>query len=439
MLIEFKVANFRSIHEEQTLSMVASDYSDELADNLIAADGAGVKKGTRLVKAVVLYGANASGKSNIVGALRFLAEFVRDSATKLRPDEPIATEPFWLDPDTRGQSSRFEITAVIGGIRVLYVLELNFAQVLHEALIAYPNGKAQMWFERKFQQETSNYSWSTVNPRFLYDAGLHDATRYNATFLSVAAQFNQPQAVRLWEWFASRLSFLDLAEQYPSQDVALRWIRTDEGARRMNQIMAHADVGLERVGLQRTDKAFLERFRALRQQGETAKKVRVNTLLKQIADTPLDPDEEAEPVFYHTGPDGTAMALNFNNAESAGTKRFFALAGIWLRTMQTGGVLVLDEIETSLHPLLLTALLRTFLSAENAGTAQLIFTTHNPLLLDQTLLRRDQIWLTEKDRGGATRLYPLTDFQPRKDESLLRGYLAGRYGGVPFIPEGLKF
>ena len=73
------------------------------------------------------------------------------------------------------------------------------------------------------------------------------------------------------------------------------------------------------------------------------------------------------------------------------------------------------------------------------STAQLIFTTHNPLLLDQTLLRRDQIWFTEKDQEGATRLYPLTDFKPRKDESLVKGYLAGRYGGIPFIPEGLKF
>jgi AAA15 family ATPase/GTPase len=102
--------------------------------------------------------------------------------------------------------------------------------------------------------------------------------------------------------------------------------------------------------------------------------------------------------------------------------------------------MMIDEIETSLHPLLVREIIGLFASLhlpEASGYPQLLFTTHNPLLLDQTLLRRDQIWFTEKDREGATRLYPLTDYKPRNDEALVKGYLAGRYGGIPFIPEGL--
>ena len=121
-----------------------------------------------------------------------------------------------------------------------------------------------------------------------------------------------------------------------------------------------------------------------------------------------------------------------------GPQRWFALAGPWLDILRNGSTVCIDELETSLHPLMLRALLELMFSAsENPNGAQILFTTHNPLLLDATLLRRDQVWFTDKDAHGAAHLYPLTDYQPRKGESLVRGYLSGRYGAVPFLPEGL--
>ena len=124
--------------------------------------------------------------------------------------------------------------------------------------------------------------------------------------------------------------------------------------------------------------------------------------------------------------------------ESAGTQRLFGLAGPLLKILEDGHAVCIDEFDTSMHPLMVMELLRLFLSEkENPKGAQIIFTTHNPLLLDISLLRRDQVWFTDKDKEGEGHLYPLTAYAPRKRESLIRGYLSGRYGAIPFMPKGL--
>src|SRR5882724_6859252 len=176
MLIEFKVANYRSIRAEQTLSMVASNYSDELPQNLISCDHVPGLKGTKLVKAVALYGANASGKSNIVAALRFFAEFVRDSATKLQPGAPTGAQPFKLDPKSLSEPSKFEITAVINGIRTLYGIEMTRERVTSEYLVAYPKGRPQVWFERDWDEAKGKYDWSDSTKHFKHDESLHEKT-----------------------------------------------------------------------------------------------------------------------------------------------------------------------------------------------------------------------------------------------------------------------
>ncbi len=139
----------------------------------------------------------------------------------------------------------------------------------------------------------------------------------------------------------------------------------------------------------------------------------------------------------HRGPGGQNVPLPWE-VESAGTTRLFSLAGPWLAILSVGRTVCIDELENSLHPLMAQAIVKLFFSAkDNPNGAQILFTTHNPLLLDQSLLRRDQVWFTDKDDDGATHLYPLTDYQPRAEESLVRGYLSGRYGAIPFIPCGL--
>jgi hypothetical protein len=140
----------------------------------------------------------------------------------------------------------------------------------------------------------------------------------------------------------------------------------------------------------------------------------------------------------HKGDGDEAVFLDFKDEESTGTRRFFSLVGPWADILDHGYTVFIDEIEASLHPILVRELLKLLFSETgNRKGAQVIFTTHNTVLLDRNLIRRDQIWFTEKSQNGATSLYPLTDYRPRNKEALEKGYLLGRYGAIPFIPEGL--
>ena len=446
MLIEFKVANYRSIRAEQTLSMVGSNYSDELPQNLISCDHVPGLKGTKLVKAVALYGANASGKSNIVAALRFFAEFVRDSATKLQPGAPTGAQPFKLDPACLTAPSKFEITAVINGIRTLYGLELTRERVTSEYLVAYPKGRPQVWFERDWDEKKGKYAWSKSTAHFKHDAALHEKTRENAAFISVATQFNHQEVKDLLDWLNTQLECPDVEERAILAIQASGMLKHDFGSKLLIPLLKSADLGVVEV-LTRTPtvnehfRGFAHHMRVLSDSAEEGLPYKDGERLPDEAAIKNSLGDSLVPEFLHHSLGGVPRALNFFREESLGTQRYTALMAAMVLTRELNHVLIIDELETGLHPILVRDAIAIFLSPAftKAKQAQLIFTTHNPLLLDQTLLRRDQIWFTEKDQEGATRLYPLTDFKPRKDESLVKGYLAGRYGGIPFIPEGLKF
>jgi AAA15 family ATPase/GTPase len=148
------------------------------------------------------------------------------------------------------------------------------------------------------------------------------------------------------------------------------------------------------------------------------------------------PPKRTKTLFQHRGKGESQVELESRN-ESDGTVAFFSLLGPVARTLESGGVFCVDELDSSLHPLLALELVRMFNDSRNPRGAQLIFNTHDTNLLDSSLLRRDQIWFTEKDSSGATHLYPLSDFKPRKNENLERGYLQGRYGAVPFLERDL--
>jgi AAA15 family ATPase/GTPase len=444
MLIEFKVANYRSIHAEQTLSMVASNCSDELPQNLIPCDLPGMK-GTRLVKAIALYGANASGKSNVLAAMRFFAEFVRDSAMKLQPGAPTGTQPFKLDPASLHEPSKFEITAVINGVRTVYGLELTRERVTSEYLVAYPKGRPQVWFERDWNAEGKKYDWSKSSVHFKLDAALRERTRENAAFVSVGASFNQAQLVAAYTFITEKFYFLDVPKNVFSASApdctpwntaalltAIKEVEKNAEPNKSGhllknvimQMMTNADLGISGADAEELDPDIDELWP--NHDAETKLIIQKNLQEGNYKSWRV--------TFEHDGSGKESVPFDIKE-ESVGTQRYFSLLGYVLDMLVKSRLLIMDEIESSLNPQLVRALVESALHISQQS--QLIFTTHNPLLLDQTLFRRDQIWFTEKDRAGATRLYPLTDYQPRKDESLVKGYLAGRYGGIPFIPEGL--
>jgi predicted ATPase len=418
VLIEFKVTNFRSIRDEQSLSLVASNYSDELPQNLIETPLPGLA-GAKLLKAAAIYGANASGKSNLIEALGFVVRFVRDSATDLKPDAPTGTQHFKLDPACEQLPSKFELHGVIKGMRMLYGLEVTSQRVTCEYLVAYPKGKPQVWFERDWNEDGNHYEWSKSSGNFPHDEALRSKARENASFVSMSAQFGQNQAVDVWDWFDYAFRFDDPEDS--GGDPIATWIADKEFKTSLLRALTQADLGVVDVKPPPPEE---DRGRVPRH------------LLDLLDAFSLKPKSK----LVHRGRGNTMVPLDFEREESRGTRRFLALLSECFRDAKRGRLVVVDELESSLHPLLvreIIILFSTFPATWDGCCSQLIFTTHNPLLLDQSLLRRDQIWFTEKDQEGATRLYPLTDFKPRKEEALVKGYLSGRYGGIPFIPDGL--
>ena len=431
MLIEFKVANFRSIREMQTLSLVAANTDKELPENLIDTALPGLS-GMKFLKGAALYGANASGKSNVLEALYFIANFITTSATTLEPGAQTGTQPFKLDGNSSERPSEFELTFVVDGVRYVYSVSLTKKRIVEEYLDAYPKGSPQHWFRRWYNQEIGAYDWEKPSTYFKNGTDLREKTRENSLYLSVGAQFNHPQLTTVYAWFKKGLRFLSLDGEADVDPIAtLQLSRIPAHGQKIATLLHEADTGIVR---------FHFNPREIQINPDEAKKLVSAHFPDDTfnADAPISL-KSIEIEFGHLSDQNEIVPLDYFSEESAGTRRFFSLAGPWIDILENGYTVFIDEIDTSLHPLLVKQLLRlVFSKGTNSRGAQIVFTTHNPIFLDTSLLRRDQIWFTEKSADGVTHLYPLTDFKPRKDEAIAKGYLAGRYGGVPFIPEGLK-
>jgi hypothetical protein len=432
MILQFSVSNYRCFRKLQTLNMAASSQDKSLPDNCIVTDLPGLP-GKKWVKGVALYGANASGKTTVLTALEALAKMVRNSARMTDPKEPIPQiEPFGLAPGEPESPTAFAVAFVADGIRYEYRVAATQERIWHESLRAFPKVKEQLWFSRDWNAESSGYAWSPERPTgFERDTQLEGYTLSNVLFLSKAVASNRTELEPVFRWFMSRLVFLNLGGRPdPTPTFELRWLQNQtEVLERIVGLLRHADLGVTGARLidQRPSDEVFER---------TSKTVAEVVKDKEMLAFVLK-DMWLKPELTHRGSGATEMPLPWES-ESDGTRRFFELALAWLDILRKGYTVCLDELESSMHPLIARELLRLFFSAkENPHGAQILFTTHNPLLLDATLMRRDQVWFTEKDANGEAHLYPLTDYQPRKGESLVRGYLSGRYGAVPFIPEGL--
>lgn len=427
MIIDFSVANVRSFHSEQRISFVASNQYKDMPENLIDPGLEGAEfKNLRLLKGLALYGANAAGKTNVLHALRYLAHMVEDSATDLDEGDPTGVEPFALAKEAGTEPSEFTLRFVVDGVRYHFVLVLDKVRVLFESLSAFPKGREQVWYEREWDEEKAAYQWSPARPTgYRRDPNRVKYTRDNALYLSTAVKFNDEQLKPIYLWFKDKVCFLRLNHHFPplSPRFTVKRVMEDPNDRaRITRLLQHADIGI---------------LSAKASERELTRGDFPADMPEAVVEKILENNKHIEITLGHRGENGAEYALPWEE-ESSGTQQLFALAGPWLDILKNGYFAGLDEIESSMHPSMVSALLKLVFSEKtNAQGAQLLFTTHNPLLLDAEVMRRDQVWFADKDDEGATHLYPLTDYKPRNKESRVRGYMSGRYGAVPFIPQGL--
>ncbi len=413
MLIEFRVENHRSLRDEQALTLEAGRVGDPADPRPRRVDG----HSELLLPAAVIYGPNASGKSNVLSAFAFMREAVLLSHRRWEPEGGVPRTAFaWTH--RRYEPSMFEVSFLIGDTKIEYGFTVSDKVVEEEWLSAWPSHRKQVWFER--EAGSFKFGEHLKGP----NEAVKEVTRPNALFLSAAAQHGHQQLTALYSWFRQifpvnilgrdeslfsrsfvpEMSFStddELRSQFPIDD------SEESLSSRIGQLLRSADFGI--VDIKREVSEYESRGRMLR---------RPRILLQ-----------------HQAGDEGSWLDLN---EESEGTKTLFRMAPSVFRALESGGLLLVDELESSLHPLIGLAIVKLFnCPRANSRNAQVIFTTHDTNLLGTTLgqqpLRRDQVWFTEKDDEGASTLYPLTDYKPRKSENLERGYLQGRYGAIPFL------
>ncbi len=418
MLVEFRVKNFRSLRDEQVLSLVASK-DKTLHDTHTL--GTGLKAAPHLLASAVVYGANASGKSNLVKALHYMRAVVLESATVIQPGQTYAVQPFRLDDASAGQPSEFEVTFLLDGVRYQYGFAMTPQRIVSEHLLVYKSFKPQRWFERRFDADSGKDLY-TFGPGLKGAKHLWEgATRANALFLSMAVQLNSESLRSVFDWFVNHLVIFNehspLAPQF-----SIQMLKQETQRKAICEFLRAAGISVADIEV-------------------TTRQATVHTLKIDLATGKREEhvgEQAVDEVKFHHATERGKAAFDLSD-ESDGTRNLLFLAGPVLDILRKGLTLVIDELDTSLHTLLVRELVRLFHWREvNTGGAQLIFTTHDTSLLDAYgLFRRDQVWFVEKDEEQASTLVALAEFSPRKNEALERGYLMGRYGGVPFLNHAL--
>jgi len=421
MIIKFSVGNYLSFNDIVTLSLVAAKIKSRNKklneENLFSISG------LNLLKSAAIYGANASGKSNLLKAIGFMKDFIITSSKETQAEEPIEVENFKLSTETEKKPSFFEIIFLIDGQRYRYGFTVDSKKVHSEWLYHVPKSREA----RLFLREESKIIISNV---FKEGRGLTSKTRENALFLSVVAQFNGPISINIFKWFRG-LGFISGLSDAGYRQYTIERIETDKEYRdNIVSFVRRMDVGISNIVIREIELTD-EEIKAFRY---------ILKYIKEVSDEEVSIPESKYDVFsIHKKFDKnnfpiSEVEFDIDVQESEGTQKLLYLLGPIVTTLLNGRTIVIDEMDARLHPLITCSLIQLFCSNKtNPKNAQLVFATHDTNLLSNKLFRRDQIWFTEKNRYGATDLYSLAEIKVRNDASFERDYISGKYGAIPFL------
>jgi len=430
MLLRFKCRNFLSIRDEQVLSLVAATTrAEEHRGALIASP----VKGVEALRCTAIWGANASGKTNVLLAMHKFSAAVSDSWRKWKPTGGVPIwSPFLLDEDSRSGDAEFEIDFVLKGEVLVYGFRFDQTCILEEWLMGAAGRK--LYFRRWTKGEIVDLESPRGNlgPR-AYLSEIQRQTRPNSLFLSAAAQSAHPFLSSVFRWIDERFGFLKPGESGPApRSFSATCCKDDKRKRLILELMSAAGAGIVDLQVEEVD-APPEVRKMIEAIAATAR-----GFSPEFAEAFSEPPLSRQKItLVHEGRGGKTYPLPFE-LESNGTRAFFHLLGPIIEELCDGGLMLIDEIESSLHPHLVAQIVKLFNSEDtNPKGAQLIFVTQDATLLDTELLRRDQLWLAEKDAEGATSLRSISDYKVRKERDLSAAYLKGQFGAIPVIDEEL--
>lgn len=414
MVIEFSVGNFRSIRTIQTISLVASPIvsKDKEIDNnnIISYDS-----DTSLLKSLAIYGANGSGKSNIIRGLLAMLYFTRDS---FKNDEltSILYEPFELDNQSKNKPSFFQIVFLSNKNMYRYGFELKKNEVYSEWLFGPANKNEVFYFTRSKNDIKVN------KKSFPEGVGLEKGKTKNTNlFLNVTNAFNGTISKEIKNFFINKIGVSSGIGDTGFRQATLELLKSDKHKKRIIDFMRNADMGLENIQRRLVDN---EEDNIEKNETSKEKAKKENHILLGIRNIRNSKGEVI----------GSKETL-FDFFESEGTKKYFNYIGAVIEALENGMSLFIDEFDSRLHPLITKSIVKLFNSKKfNKGKAQLVIVTHDTNLLDSALMRRDQIYFTEKLKNGESKYYSLINIKGiRNDASFNKDYIKGKYGAIPFI------
>ncbi len=428
MLIDFKFSNYRSFKDEATLSMRAVGLSD-FKDSLL-------KHGTvSLLPAIAIYGKNGAGKSNVIRAFWLAVQFVRNAQRTQHEKAPIPLTPFLLDDYTKNQPSEFEFTYVVDGIKYIYGFSANSKVILTEYLYHAPKGQKAIIFTR----ENQSFKFTENSEKRMKEL-ISEAVGPNQLFFSIACTMNYKPCIMAMKWFREKIAF-----SRDFNDIPKQLIEYSNNKNMLNSIISYAkqaDVGISEMTFEFNDKQANSILDIPDEVPEDIKSI-LSSFIDALAASPnisetVISSHEIKAKSLHKGISSTGEIASFALEladESDGTRKLMALAPAIELCLNEGGILIVDEIEKEMHPMLVEFIVAKFQSnTTNKANAQLIFTTHNSELMNMEIIRKDQIYFTDKDRQtGASELYNLMEFSPSTNTNIRKSYLLGKYGATPNI------
>ncbi|MEO6667970.1 MAG: ATP-binding protein [Ferruginibacter sp.] len=396
MVIEFTVGNFRSIKDKKALSFEATSLKD-YPENIIETAG------YKLLKSIVIYGANSSGKSNFLFAIEKMKQIINDSFS-LSSTDKIDITPFLLNSETQSKPSYFEILFLINSNRYRYGFEIS-TELIHSEWLFVSESKTKSE-KMLFLRDNDNID---VGKDFKEGVGVEERTKSNTLFLTVTNQFNGQISSEIIEWFSDLQIFSGLEHNKKKQLTSL--FLTDKTLRTsIKGFLNELSLGFNDLKIE--DKKNI--FESI-----------VKTIHNKF-------DKNGHPIGN--------TEFDLSSQESSGTNKIYDIAGSITLSLMFGHFLCIDELDAKLHPLLTKAIVQLFHNNEtNSNNAQLIFSTHDTNLLNACLFRRDQIYFTEKNKLEETDLYSLSEYKDadgkkaRNDSSIEKNYIEGRYGAIPYL------
>ena len=425
MLIEFSFKNYRSFRDEAVLSMEATGIN-AFKNCLIP-----LSSKVSLLPTIAIYGKNGGGKSNVIRAFWLAVQFIRNAQRTQHENALIPVNPFALNDYSKDEPTKFTFEYTSGGIRYWYGFSATREKICSEYLYHAPNRQKALVFERTGQEFkfTEDKSKRTMMAKMVGE---------NQLFFSVACTMNDSNCIEAMQWFRNQVFFSQNYTDIPRQLI--------EYAEDKNMLMAiseyakAADLGIldmqfevnskdiksdELLPDNLPEKVKIALVQLMHNLSETSNNSEVNLKMGEIS-------AKASHLGENRNGERSIYSLELSD-ESNGTRRLMALAPAIESALHTGGILLVDELERELHPMLVDYIVAKFQNKNtNPNGSQLVFTTHNTELMNLDLMRKDQLYFVDKhDNDGASELYSISEFATRTTDNIRKGYLVGKYGAIP--------